>query len=179
MGPRRWRSRWERSPCMRKVECSNPSCNRPNSLKRVVTAPVPNARQQAWVSRVPGDSHYKQIGLSRKGTLTDQWPWGQNLQPFTGNSDVSLWGANLHPFIGNSDVSLWVKNSWVGRKPSLANKRAYGNGLKSFGSVEAWIRASNLGHAPRVVKQSILILWVFYQICIWKKIRIENKFHFT
>ena len=37
--------------------------NAPNSFKQVVTAPLPNARQQEWVSRVLGDDHYK--GLAR------------------------------------------------------------------------------------------------------------------
>ena len=36
--PRRWRSGPERSPRKRKVGCSNPSRDRPESLKKVVTA---------------------------------------------------------------------------------------------------------------------------------------------
>ena len=35
--PPRWSSWLERSPRKRKVECSNPSRDRPNSLKQVVT----------------------------------------------------------------------------------------------------------------------------------------------
>ena len=39
-------SRWVRgSPFMRKVGCLNPSRDIPKSLKQVVTAPLPNARQ--------------------------------------------------------------------------------------------------------------------------------------
>ena len=34
----------ERSTRMRKVVCSNPSRDRPKSLKQVVTSPTPNAR---------------------------------------------------------------------------------------------------------------------------------------
>ena len=34
------------------------------------------------------------IGVARLGTLTAQWPWvpgiGQNLMPYTGDSDVSI-----------------------------------------------------------------------------------------
>ena len=40
---------------MRKTACSNPSRNRPKSLKQVVTAPLSNARQQLWVSGVLGE----------------------------------------------------------------------------------------------------------------------------
>ena len=32
-------------------QCSSPCCNRPMSLKQIVTALLPNARQQVWVSR--------------------------------------------------------------------------------------------------------------------------------
>ena len=87
----RWRSRLKRSPRMRKVGCSNPSCNRP-ALKQVVTVPLVNVRQQIWVSRsriwrfqtdvlchswlgTPTNTHY--IGV------------GQNLKP--GTDDVSIW----------------------------------------------------------------------------------------
>ena len=41
--PRRWWSGLERSPRKRKVGCSNPCRNRPNSLREVVTVPQPNA----------------------------------------------------------------------------------------------------------------------------------------
>ena len=43
--PRRCRIGLERSPRKRKVECSNPNRDRLKSLKQVVTAPLPNARQ--------------------------------------------------------------------------------------------------------------------------------------
>ena len=56
--PRRWRSGLERSPLKRKVGCSNPSFNRPKSLKQVVTAPLTNTRHSVWVSRVLTDDHY-------------------------------------------------------------------------------------------------------------------------
>ena len=46
--------------------------------------------------------------MARKRTLGASWPWvpsiGQNLQPFTGNNDVS--------------ISYSVKNSLVGQKPT-------------------------------------------------------------
>ena len=32
-------------------------------------------------------------------------------------------GQNLQPITGNDDVSKWVKNSWVGRKLQKKNKR--------------------------------------------------------
>ena len=74
------------------------------SRKKVVTAELLNARQKMWVSRVLGDYHYKRIsrvteGVTRKRILTARCPWvpsiGQNLQPFTGNCDVSIWGKIL------------------------------------------------------------------------------------
>ena len=40
---------------------SIPGQNRPNSLKQVVMAPQPNARQQEWVLRVLRDDHYKRM----------------------------------------------------------------------------------------------------------------------
>ena len=43
-----WRSRWEHSPRMRKVGCSNSSRDRLESLKQVVSTPLLNARQQVW-----------------------------------------------------------------------------------------------------------------------------------
>ena len=48
----RWRSRLERSPRMRKVACSNPSRDRPMSLKQVhvLTAPLLKALQQVCVT---------------------------------------------------------------------------------------------------------------------------------
>ena len=48
-------------PRKRKVGCSNPRRDRPKSLKQVVTAPLPNAQHQVWVSRVLRDDHYKRI----------------------------------------------------------------------------------------------------------------------
>ena len=38
---------------------SNPGRDGPKSLKQVVTVPLPNTRQQVWVSRVLGDDRYK------------------------------------------------------------------------------------------------------------------------
>ena len=78
-----WRSMLERSKSPRKrkvkwkVKCSNLRCDRHKSLKQVVNAPLPNARQQ--VSRVFGDNHYKRmpcvtVGVARSRTLTAQWP---------------------------------------------------------------------------------------------------------
>ena len=71
---------------------------RPKSLKQVVKAPLPKSRQQVLVSRVLGDEYYKgfarvTVGLARYRCLTALWQsklsMGQNLQPFTGNGDVS------------------------------------------------------------------------------------------
>ena len=66
----------------------------------MVTAPLLNARQQVRVSRVLGDDHYKWMplvtGVTHQRTLklNAQWPLvlsiGQNLQPFSGNGDVSI-----------------------------------------------------------------------------------------
>ena len=43
---RRWRCQLERSPNVRKVVCLNPSRDRPKSFKQILTASLPNARQQ-------------------------------------------------------------------------------------------------------------------------------------
>ena len=51
----------ERSPRKRKVGCSNPSRDRPKSIKQVVTDLSLNARQQVRVSRVLADDHYKRM----------------------------------------------------------------------------------------------------------------------
>ena len=40
---------------------SIPGRDRPKSLEKVVTAPLPSARQQVRVLRVLGDDHYKQM----------------------------------------------------------------------------------------------------------------------
>ena len=76
--------------------------------KQVVISPLLKARQKVWVSWVLGDDHYKRIplvtvGVTRKRTLTAQWPWVPSI------------GQNLQPITGNGDVSLWMKNSQVGR----------------------------------------------------------------
>ena len=68
----------ERSPRKQEVECSNPSRDRPKSLKQAVTVPLPNARHEVWVSRVLGDDRYKRmprvtVGVARERTLTAQW----------------------------------------------------------------------------------------------------------
>ena len=52
------------------------TCDRPKSLKQVVTAPLPSAQQQVRVSRVLGDDHCKRMALndpchSRCGTLNN------------------------------------------------------------------------------------------------------------
>ena len=54
---------------------SIPSCDRPKSLKKVVSAPLPSAWQQVRVSRVLGDDHYKRMTrvtacVARLRTLT-------------------------------------------------------------------------------------------------------------
>ena len=40
---------------------SIPDRDRPKSIIQAVTAALPNARQQVWVSRVLGDDHYKRM----------------------------------------------------------------------------------------------------------------------
>ena len=96
---------------------SIPSRDRPKSLKQVVTAPLPNAWQPVWVSRVLGDDHdYKRlarvaVGVARSKTLATQWPWvpsiGQNLQSFTGNRDVSIWVKKISSGTKNSKQTNW------------------------------------------------------------------------
>ena len=54
-------------------QCSSPCCNRPMSLKQIVTAWLPNARnrQQVWVSRpILGDFHIDGYPVSE---LVSQW----------------------------------------------------------------------------------------------------------
>ena len=79
----------------------DPSHNKPESLKIVMLAQLPNALQQVWGSRVPRDYYINWCPVSQFHIA--QWPLvlsiGQNLQPFTGNGDTS-----------------WVKNSQVRRK---------------------------------------------------------------
>ena len=66
--PQRWGSRLNLPSCMRTVDVwSHPIRDRPKSLKQVVTAPLLNARQQVWVSRVLGDGHYKRIPRVTEG----------------------------------------------------------------------------------------------------------------
>ena len=79
---------------MQKVWCSNPGHHRPKS---VVTAPLLNARQQLWVSRVLGDDHYVLISPVIVGMAN----WKPQCQ-------VSSWDENLQYLIGNGDVSIWV-----------------------------------------------------------------------
>ena len=45
----------------------DPGRDRPTSLKQVVTASLPNARQQVRVSRVLGNDHYKGLTLVTVG----------------------------------------------------------------------------------------------------------------
>ena len=93
----------QRVPRKRKVGCSNPSRDRPGSYSTT-------AKHSATGVSVTGPSR----GLSRvivsgarQRSLTAEWPW----MPCT--------GQNLQPFTGNGDVSISVKNSRVGR----TNKR--------------------------------------------------------
>ena len=48
--PQQWRSRLERLPRMPKVECSNPSRDRPKPIKQIVTALLLNAQQTTGVN---------------------------------------------------------------------------------------------------------------------------------
>ena len=47
--------------------CSNPSRDRPKSLKQIGTVPLLNSPQPARVSRVVGDDHYKRMYLVAEG----------------------------------------------------------------------------------------------------------------
>ena len=63
-----------------KDQDSIPGRDRSKLLKQVVTAQLPNAQQQMWVSRVLGDDHYTGLGrvtvnVARLRTLTSQYPW--------------------------------------------------------------------------------------------------------
>lgn len=82
-----------RSTRMRKVRCTNTDRDWTKSWKQVVTAPMLNARQQVWLSRVLGGDLYKRmsrvtVGLTKKN-LTAHWSWEpgivQTLHPVTGN----------------------------------------------------------------------------------------------
>ena len=55
--PRRWRSGLERWPRVRNVRRSNPSRDRPKSLKRVETAPLLNARQYVSLDMIINYKH--------------------------------------------------------------------------------------------------------------------------
>ena len=59
--------------------CSNPSRDKPKSLKQIVTAPLPNTRHKVKVSCVLGEDHYKgmsrvTVAVARYRTRTAQWP---------------------------------------------------------------------------------------------------------
>ena len=117
-----------------------------------------------------------------------QWPWvpsiDQNLQPITGNGDVSKWvknsrvgrktpdkqtaqwpweasiALNLKPFTGNGDVSIWVKNSRVGCKtPNKQTKQIY--------HIMLWI--SNI-HKTRVLVSNNSWYWFsfYFFFMIWE-----------
>ena len=45
---------------------SNPGCDRPKSLKQMVSIQLPNDRQQVRVSRFLGDDHFKWIPVSHR-----------------------------------------------------------------------------------------------------------------
>ena len=98
------------------------------SSKLVVTAPLLNAQQQVWVSRVLGNGHYKcffcfTVGAARQRILIAQWPWvpsiGQNFQPFTGNGDVSILEWDGHPQTNQTTLPV----SW--KAVSTKNKDMY------------------------------------------------------
>ena len=64
------------------------------------------------------------VGVARQRTLTTLWPW------------VPSTCHNLQPFTGNGDVSIWVKNIRVGRK-NQTNK-----------TFSVRLRQSHSGHRP-------------------------------
>ena len=76
------------------IRCSNPSRERPKSLKQVLTSFLSNARlgechEMTIINDVPFHSRYDMLK-----TFTAQWSLlpsiCQNLQPFTGNGDVCI-----------------------------------------------------------------------------------------
>ena len=93
--PRRLHSRFESSHRKRKVECSNPSGDKPKSFKHVVIAP--RLHGQTFGNRC-------ECHESLEKTIINECPVSQ-----------LVCHANQH-FTGNGDVSIWVKNSQAGRK---------------------------------------------------------------
>ena len=102
-GQRWWRSGLERWPRKRKVGCSNLSRDRPKSLKQLVTAPLPNARQKVRMSPVLGDDHKKTDAPChiRCGTLKNP------------HCSTAITAEHRSKFAA---LHQWVKNSRVGRK---------------------------------------------------------------
>ena len=54
---------------------SNSSRDRPKSLKQVVNALLPNARQKVWVSQVLSDDHYKWMFRFTESSLLNGHKW--------------------------------------------------------------------------------------------------------
>ena len=109
---------------------SIPSRDMLKSLKQVVTAPLPSARQQMWVSRLLGDDHVKRmISQIRCGTLKNpHCPWvpsiGPILKPFTGNGDGPIWvkilGGDVTPPPPKKKINIYFENDFkdVWKPPS-------------------------------------------------------------
>ena len=100
-------------------QCSIPGRDRPKCIKQVVIAPLPNARQQVWVSRVLGDDHYKglarvKVGIAR---LTAQWPC----------SSAEYRSKFVKICSSSGDVSKRLKHSRVGRKHQTTKVIKYRN----------------------------------------------------
>ena len=123
--PLRWRSRLQRSSRIREVWCSNSSRDRPTSYKQVLTTPLPNTGHLVRVTKVLGDERYKRmplvtVGVARWRTLTARWPW------------VPSKVQNLQPFTGNCDVSILVKNYRVGRKTQNKQRKIFSDEIPGF-----------------------------------------------
>ena len=103
----RWRNRSERSPCMRKVGCSNPSRDRPKSLNRCW-------QHYCQTSGIRCEDHG-----SSEMTIINGYPCHSRCDTLQ-NPHSSIKGhkhnSKLQPFIGNGDVSNIVENSREGRK---------------------------------------------------------------
>ena len=112
-----------------------------------------NARQSVRVSRDLGDDHYKRIpcvtvGVACQRNLTAQWPWVPSI------------GQNLQPFTGNGDVSIWVTNSRVGPKsPKNKETNIIVNQMNSL-TYPSW------GGATRTVCQNLLLYSVLLHTLI-------------
>ena len=117
---------------------SIPGRDKPKSLKQVVTAPLPNAWQPVWVSRVLGDDHdYKRlarvaVGVARSKTLATQWPWLPSIGQIC-NSSPAIVTSPYEPYrntpisckkyyVKSKDNHLWISIHVVGHLLKCMNE---------------------------------------------------------